>query len=121
LVETVAIYEQGLLVQSAATAESTLSQYTVGKVTFASVLEATAGFIADQDGYLEAVVAAHRLLVAEAEISLLPTAMSAGGALGSPAMPGAGPSSMESASGSVGGPAAGTGVPAPGGGSSSGM
>jgi len=70
LLETIALYDEGLLIQSAATAESTMSQYKVGRVTFASVLEANAGFIGDQDGYLMAIAAAHAVLIAEAEMDL---------------------------------------------------
>ncbi len=70
LVQTIELYEQGLLVQSQATTESTLSQYKVGRLTFASVLEANAGLIADQEGYLQAIAAAHRVLIAEAEVTL---------------------------------------------------
>jgi len=69
-VATIELYQRGLLVESQATTESTLAQYKVGKVSFASVLEASAGFIADHDGFLLAVAAAHRLLIADAEISL---------------------------------------------------
>ena len=80
--QSVALYEHGLLVQSQATTESTLAQYEVGKVSFASVLEATAGLIADQEGFLESVASAHRVLIAQAERSLEATAMpsAAGGA-----------------------------------------
>lgn len=80
--QSVALYEQGLLVQSQATTESTLAQYEVGKVSFASVLEATAGLIADQEGFLESVASAHRVSIAQAERSLEPPAMPslAGGA-----------------------------------------
>lgn len=93
LVQTVELYEQGLLVQSEATTESTLTQYKVGGVSFASVLEANAGFIADEEGYLQAIVAAHRVLIAEAELSLSPVAMPTGMGSLPAAMPGAGPSS----------------------------
>jgi hypothetical protein len=62
-------------VQSQATTESTLAQYEVGKVSFASVLEATAGLIADQEGFLESVASAHRVLIAQAERSLDAPAM----------------------------------------------
>jgi len=83
LLQVIELYEQGLLVQSQATTESTLAQYQVGKVSFASVLEANAGFIADQEGYLEAIANAHRVLIAQAELSLdaaLPGTTSATGA-----------------------------------------
>jgi outer membrane protein TolC len=96
-VETLAIYDQGLLVQSRATAESTLSQYKVGKVAFASVLEANAGYLADQEGYLQAVAASYRLLIAEAELSLQPTGEGGGGGLGATSMPGAGAMSVRPA------------------------
>ena len=82
------LYEQGLLVQSAATTQSTLAQYQVGKVTFASVLEANAGLIADQEGYLEAIATAQRMLIAEAEVSLAAVGMPQGSATGASAMPG---------------------------------
>jgi outer membrane protein TolC len=95
--ENLGIYEQGLLVQSQATAESTLVQYRAGKVTFASVLEANAGYLADQEGYLESIAEAQRILIAEAELSLEPTALSGGGGAGS-SMPGAGSASMSAAS-----------------------
>jgi len=75
LIGMVELYERGLLVQSEATTESTLAQYKVGNVSFASVLDATAGLIADEQGYLESITAAHRLLIAEAEVSLAPVAM----------------------------------------------
>lgn len=79
--ETLAIYRQGLLVASRATAESTLAQYTTGKLSFAAVLEANAGYLADQEGYLQAVADAERILIAEAEVSLEPSVSlaSAGG------------------------------------------
>ena len=93
LQKMVDIYQQGLLIQSQATAESTLAQYQVGKVSFASVLEANAAFIADQEGYLETVVEAYRILNAQAEISLAPTSLPTGVAGGSGAMPGPGSSS----------------------------
>lgn len=99
LLQTIALYRQGLLVQSAATTESTLAQYQVGKVTFASVLEANAGLIADQEGYLESVAAAQRLLIAEVEVSLATLVMPAGGVSASSAMPGAQSAADDSTSG----------------------
>ena len=83
LLETLRIYRQGLLVLSKATTESTLAQYRVGKVTFASVLEANAGYLADQDAYLLASADAQRIAIASAEVSLDPVGASgAGGGLG---------------------------------------
>ncbi|MBI4817428.1 MAG: TolC family protein [Deltaproteobacteria bacterium] len=118
LLEIVDLYAQGLLIQSEATSESTLSQYKVGKVSFASVLEVNAGFIADQEGYLESVAAAYRILIAETEVSLATTPMAVGAAGGSGAMPGASSASMESISGQ---PSRGNGEPVDGAGSTSGM
>lgn len=89
LVETARIYQDGLLVQSQATAESTLSQYRVGRLTFASVLEAVAGVVADEDGYLGAVASARRVAIAAAEVSLEPAGGGTGGLSGG-AMPGTG-------------------------------
>ena len=98
--ENLSIYEQGLLVQSQATAESTLVQYRAGKVTFASVLDANAGYLADQEGYLQSLAEAHRILISEAEISLTPTPLSSVEGAGS-SMPGAGSASMPAGSSST--------------------
>jgi hypothetical protein len=89
LLESATLYREGLLIQSQATADSTLSQYRVGRVTFASVLEAIAGVINDEDGYLQTVAAAERLAIAAGEVSLDP-AGGGGGGLSSGAVPGAG-------------------------------
>ncbi len=118
LLQTIEVYDHGLLVQSEATASSPLTQYEVGKVTFASVQEANIGLIADSDGYLAAIAAAHRLLIAEAEVSLSPTAMPSGSLGGQGAMPGAGAPSMDATSA---GAAVDSRGAAPTGGSSSGM
>ncbi len=72
LLETIRLYRDGLLVQSEATSESTLSQYEVGKVSFLNVLEANAGFIADQDSYLQVLAQAQRLQIDAAAVSLDP-------------------------------------------------
>lgn len=72
--EVLRLYRDGLLVQSNATVESTLAQYRVGRVTFASVLEAIAGLIADEDAYLVAIADAQRIAIAGGEVSLEPLA-----------------------------------------------
>jgi outer membrane protein TolC len=89
LLESATLYREGLLIQSQATADSTLSQYRVGRVSFASVLEAIAGVINDEDGYLQTVASAQRLAIAAHEVSLDPAG---GGAvdLSSGSVPGAG-------------------------------
>jgi hypothetical protein len=89
LLDTVRLYREGLLVQSRATAESTLAQYKVGKVTFASVLEANAGYIADEESFLGTVADAQRVAIATDEVSLEPAAGPAALATGG-GMPGAG-------------------------------
>jgi outer membrane protein TolC len=90
LVETIRLFREGLLVQSRATADSTLAQYRVGKVTFASVLEANAGYINDEESFLAAVADAQRIAIATQEVSLDP--MGAPGVVGrgGGAVPGAG-------------------------------
>jgi outer membrane protein, heavy metal efflux system len=91
LLDTIRLYRGGLLVQSRATADSTLAQYRVGKVTFASVLEANAGYVNDEDGLLATVADAQRIAIAGAEVSLDPVGVSsAGGSMGGAAVPGAG-------------------------------
>jgi len=122
LAETIQLYREGLLLQSRATTESTLSQYRVGKVTFASVLEANAGYIGDEEGHLLAVADAQKLAIAAAEVSLERTGVTGGGAMGGTSLPGAGPSGGASMGGSRGGgPAAPAAAPAPTAGASSSM
>ncbi|WP_257449196.1 TolC family protein [Archangium lipolyticum] len=88
--DTAAIYRDGLLMQSAATAESTLTQYRVGRASFASVLEANTGIIRDEEDYLLTLADAQRLAIAQAEVSLEPVASMGGGGQGAGGMPGAG-------------------------------
>ncbi len=90
LVETIRLFREGLLVQSRATADSTLAQYRVGRVTFASVLEANAGYINDEESFLSAVADAERIAIAAAEVSLEPMGAPGAGAMGGGAVPGAG-------------------------------
>jgi outer membrane protein, heavy metal efflux system len=79
--ENVRLYREGLLVQSQATAESTLSQYQVGKVGFLAVLEANAGYLADEEACLRATADAWRLAIAEAELSLAEVPPAGGAAM----------------------------------------
>lgn len=88
LSDTIRIYSEGLLVQSRATAESTLAQYQVGKVSFASVLDANAGVLADEEGYLLALADAHRIAIATYEISLDPVASPSVATMSGQRMPG---------------------------------
>jgi outer membrane protein TolC len=90
LADTVRIFREGLLVQSRATVESTLAQYRVGKVSFASVLEANAGLVADEDGFLGAVADAQRIAIAAAEVSLDPVSTPGAAPMPRGGMPGAG-------------------------------
>jgi outer membrane protein TolC len=90
LVETIRLFREGLLVQSRATADSTLAQYRVGRVTFASVLEANAGYINDEESFLSAVADAERIAIAAAEVSLESMGAPSAGAMGGGAVPGAG-------------------------------
>jgi outer membrane protein, heavy metal efflux system len=117
LAETIQLYREGLLVQSQATAESTLAQYRVGRVTFASVLEANAGYVNDEDGYLLALADALRIAIASAEVTLDPVGAAAGGGMASSAVPGAG--AAGGASGGAMGGAGGSGGAAPAAASSS--
>jgi outer membrane protein TolC len=120
LLDTIRLYRDGLLVQSRATTQSTLAQYRVGKVTFASVLEANAGYVADEESFLSAIADAQRIAIAANEVSLDPVGV-VGAGVSSSAMPGAG------ASGGMGGGASPSAAPraaepaSTGGGMSSGM
>jgi outer membrane protein TolC len=79
--EVLALYEGGLLAQSKATADSTLAQYSVGHVGFASVLEAIAGHLTDQETYLQTIAEAERIAIAREEISVEPLVPSEGEAV----------------------------------------
>ncbi len=80
LLDSTQLYADGLLVQSHATAESTLAQYRVGNVPFAAVLEANAGYIGDEEGYLLTLAEAQRVAIARDEVSLEPVSGGTGGA-----------------------------------------
>jgi outer membrane protein TolC len=110
--QTARLYRGGLLVQSEATARSTLAQYQVGRVPFTAVLEALRGWIGDQGGLLESLAQVQRLAIAQAELSLdepsAPAATmagSSGGAMSGGSSPGGG----RAASGGAGAPASGEG------------
>jgi outer membrane protein, heavy metal efflux system len=120
LLKTIRLYRQGLLVQSDVAVRSTVGQYKVGKVPFASVLEVMRGLIGDEGGYLDAIAQAQRMAIAQRELSLQPTPGVGAGAvaMGGASVPGS--SGMAaSASPSSGGAAA--EAPAQAGGSSGGM
>ena len=108
LIESARLYEDGLLIQSQATADSTLAQYRVGRLTFASVLEAIVGVVNDEDGRLGTIASAHRVAIAAAEVSLDAAGGGAGGLSGG-SMPGTG------ATGGGGGSAAAGAAPSGGG------
>ena len=76
-------YRSQILILSAAAARSTLSQYEVGRVPFASALEALAGYVGDRVTYLSSIADAQLIAIAQQEVSLDPTpAISGGGAVG---------------------------------------
>lgn len=91
LLETNRLYRSGVLIQSEATVSSALAQYQVGKVPFASVLEALRGYLTDLVGFYESVAAAQRIAIAQHELSLDPVS--------GPALGGSGGASMSSSSG----------------------
>ncbi|MFH0900248.1 MAG: TolC family protein [Pseudomonadota bacterium] len=64
------LYRSGLLVQSEATVSSTMAQYQVGRVTFAAVLEALIGYVADVNAFFDSAAAAQRVDIAQREVSL---------------------------------------------------
>jgi cobalt-zinc-cadmium efflux system outer membrane protein len=88
LVDTVSLFRGGLLVQSDASVRSTMAQYEVGKVTFASVLEVLRGLVADEGGYLDSLADLQRVAIAQREVSLDPFIPGSARAAGS--IPGAG-------------------------------
>ena len=74
--DMVRVYQSGLLQQAEATIDSTLSQYAVGKVSLASVLEANASYLNDVDSYLQTLADAQRVQIDAGEVSLQSTALS---------------------------------------------
>jgi outer membrane protein TolC len=105
LLQSNKLYRSGLLVQSEATVSSTMTQYRVGRVTFASVLEVLAGYVNDVDGFLESVALAQRLAIAEREVSL-DTIAGPGAAMAGGAVPGAGATGGSPSGGGAAAPAA---------------
>jgi outer membrane protein TolC len=110
VLETLEVYRHGLLVQSDATVRSTLLQYRVGKVPFASVLEVMRGVVSDEGGYLGALAEAKRLLIGLREVSLQPPSATGGASSAAGTVPGSAVSKTGSAG--TGAPAASS--PAPG-------
>jgi outer membrane protein, heavy metal efflux system len=110
VLEALEVYRHGLLVQSDATVRSTLFQYRVGKVPFASVLEVMRGLVTDEGGYLAALAEAERLLIGLREVSLQPPSAIAGGSSTTGTVPGS--SLSKTASAGTGAPGASS--PAPG-------
>jgi len=79
-----------VLIQSDATVSSAIAQYQVGRVPFASVLEALNGYLTDLVGFYESVAASQRIDIAQRELSLDPVAGPVIGGLGGTSMPGTG-------------------------------
>lgn len=88
--ETNQLFRAGLLVQSQATVTSSLVQYQVGRLTFASVLEALIGYVGDEGGFLDSVAAAQRLAIADRELSLEGEGGPASSGMGTGSVPGTG-------------------------------
>ncbi len=110
VLEALEVYQHGLLVQSDATVRSTLFQYRVGKVPFASVLEVMRGLVTDEGGYLAALAETERLLIGLREVSLQPPST-----IGAPASSaGTVPGSAASRTSSAGTGASAASSPAPG-------
>ena len=72
-------YRSQILVLSAAAARSTLAQYEVGRVPFASALEALAGYLGDRVTYLSSIADAQLIAIAQKEVSLDPPPAIGGG------------------------------------------
>jgi hypothetical protein len=98
LVEANRLYRSGLLVQSETTVSSTLLQYQVGRVSFASVMEALSGYLSDVNGFLESIAAVHRITIAQREVSLDAPGGTGGAVMGAASIPGAGATSAGSSS-----------------------
>ena len=102
--DTAKVYQSGLLQQSEATIDSTLSQYAVGKVSLVSVLEANASYLNDVDGYLQTLADAQRVQIDAGEVSLQSTPLSSNPGMNTGGM-GSGPTSASSSSATESSPA----------------
>jgi outer membrane protein TolC len=91
--EALDLYRHGLLVQSDATVRSTLSQYRVGKVPFASVLEVMRGLVTDEGGYLSTLAETERLRIGLREVSLAAPSVAGAGPMAGATVPGSAASS----------------------------
>jgi len=80
-------YRRQVLVLSVAAARSTLVQYEVGRVPFASVLEALSGYVGDRASSLASLADAQLVAIAQRELNLDPMP-AIGGGMGGAAMPG---------------------------------
>ena len=98
LVEANRLYRSGLLVQSETTVSSTLLQYQVGRVSFASVMEALSGYLSDVNGFLDSIAAVHRITIAQREVSLDAPGGTGGAVMGAASISGAGATSAGSSS-----------------------
>ena len=103
LLETNRLYRSEVLIQSEATVSSVMAQFQVGRVPFASVLEALNGHLSDLVGYYESVAAIQRIDIAQRELSLDPVTGPALGGAGSAGVPASG--GMSAAPGPSGGAA----------------
>ncbi|MGE5049585.1 MAG: TolC family protein [Deltaproteobacteria bacterium] len=81
-------YRTQVLVLSAATVRSTSTQYEVGRLPFAAVLEALTGYVSDKASYLGSLAEAQLAAIAQQELSLDAMPQAAAGVAG--AMPGTG-------------------------------
>ena len=95
-------YRSQILILSAAAARSTLSQYEVGRVPFASALEALSGYITDRTSYLGSIADAQLVAIAEKEVSLEPTPSIGGGGGATGAMGGSSATSSSTTAAAAG-------------------
>jgi cobalt-zinc-cadmium efflux system outer membrane protein len=90
LIETNHLYRSELLIQSEAAVKSTMYQYQVGYVTFATVLETIDSYLSDLNDYLDSVSLAQNIAIAHREISLDDIMGSMQGEFRGTSMPGVG-------------------------------
>ena len=95
-------YRSQILILSAAAARSTLSQYEVGRVPFASALEALSGYITDRTSYLGSIADAQSVAIAQKEVSLEPTPSIGGGGGATGAMGGSSATSSSTTAAAAG-------------------
>ena len=88
--KVLALYREGLLIQSRATLDATLAQLETGRGSYLAALEAIRGLVSDRSAMLDTLAQLHAHAIAAEELNAGPTPPVPGVNLGGSAMPSTG-------------------------------